>query len=209
MYHLYDIRSEDSLSYDEHGFATLFSCPDARVAFARLAPGSNGLDEHAHADLEDNAHVLTGVLTYKMGEGKQALVAKDSWVVARPGEVHGYANTGARPVSLFLFFPRSLKRGTLGNLRVYRPFDVKGARIVIFETAGSRGEVLSLHPGEPARLAPAACSAVMVTDGRVMALMQREKISLDSGEGIAFTRESVDIVGVGGVSHVVVFTTLS
>ena len=75
------------------------------------------------------------------------------------------------------------------------------------ETQTARGELLSLHPGEPAAFHASFCCATLVTQGRVMALFGREKISLDTGEGIAFVGERGEMVGVGGLSNVALFTT--
>jgi hypothetical protein len=213
VHQLYDVRNEEGLSYDPHGFATLFSSNEAAVDFGRLMPGQPGIDVRAQDDREDDAYVLGGMLSYSTMQGSEVFVAKSSWVVARPGEPHGYWNRGGKPVTLFRFRPRSAKRSASGSQRIYKPSESRSSlspaqsRIVAYETPASRGETLTLHPGEPAPFHASFCCATFVTTGRVMALFGREKISLDAGEGIGFVGERGEIVGVGGLSNVVVFTT--
>lgn len=214
MHHLYDVRSGDQLSYDGQGVATLFSSPDASVAFGRIMPGQMGMQGLSANECEDNAVVLSGMLSYPTAPNNEVFVSKGSWVVARPGEVHGYWNKGAKPVTLFIFRPKSLGKAAAGSQRIFKPHDSRPmpktptTKVTMYETPASRGEMLTLHPGETAALAPALCRATLVTAGRIMALMGKDKISLDSGEGIAFVREPVEFVGVGGLSNVVVFSTL-
>jgi len=214
VHQLYDVRNEESLSYDPNGFATLFSCGEAAVDFGRLMPGQPGIDARAQEDREDDAYVLGGLLSYQTSPNNEVFVAKGSWIVARPDEVHGYWNRGGKPVTLFRFRPKSAKRSAPGGQRIYKPNDsrpglsLNQTRMVTFETQTSRGELLTLHPGEPAAFHASFCCATFVTQGRVMALFAREKISLDAGEGIAFVGERGEIVGVGGLSNVALFTTI-
>lgn len=214
MHQLYDVRNEDGLSYDPHGFATLFQSGEAAVDFGRLLPGQAGIDARAGEGREDDAYVLGGMLSYPTTPSSEVFVAKGSWVVARPGEVHGYWNRGGKPVTLFRFRPKSSRRGAPGSQRIYKPnesrtgLSANQTRIVAYETPASRGEMLTLHPGEPAAFHASFCCSALVTTGRVMALFAREKVSLDAGEGIAFVGERGEIVGVGGLSNVVLFTTV-
>ncbi len=214
MHQLYDVRNEESLSYDPNGFATLFQCGEAAVDFGRLMPGQAGMDAQAREDREDNAYVLGGMLSYPTSPSNEVFVAKGSWVVARPGETFGYWNRGGKPVTIFRFRPKSARRGALGGQRIYKPNESRTGlspgqtRLVICETAASRGELITLHPGEPAAFHASFCCATFVISGRVMALFAREKISLDAGEGIAFVGERGEIVGVGGLSNVALFTTV-
>ena len=214
MHQLYDVRNEDELAYDPYGYATLFSCNEAAVDFGRLIPGQPGIDVHAQDGCEDDAYVLGGMLSYSTMPGSEVFVAKSSWLVARPGEPHGYWNRGGKPVTLFRFRPKSARRGTPGSQRIYKPNESRSGlspgqqRVVAYESAASRGEILTLHPGEPAPFQASFCCATFVTTGRVMALFGREKISLDAGEGIGFVGERGEIVGVGGLSNVVLFTTI-
>jgi hypothetical protein len=213
VHQLYDIRNEEALTYDRHGFATLFSCAEAAVDFGRLMPGEPGLDAHAVEDREDDAYVLGGMLSYPASTSNEVFVAKGSWVVARPGETFGYWNRGGKPVTLFRFRPKSARRPAGGGQRIYKPAEPRpGAanaqRVLAYETSVSRGEMLSLHPGEPSAFQAVFCCATLVTAGRVMALFGREKVSLESGEGIAFVGERGELVGVGGLATVAIVTTI-
>jgi hypothetical protein len=214
VHQLYDVRNEEGLTYDPHGFATLFSCGEASVDFGRLLPGQAGIDAHAKDDREDCAFVLTGMLSYPTSPNNEVFVSKGSWVVARPGETHGYWNRGGKSVTLFRFRAKCPKRGPSASQRIFKPSDsrvgvpMNSPRMMMYETTTSRGELLSLHPGEPANFQASFCCATLVTAGRVMALFAREKVSLDAGEGIAFVGERGEIVGVGGLSTVALFTTI-
>ncbi len=213
MHQLYDVRNEETLSYDPHGFALLFTCGEASVLFGRILPGHRGLDARSRGDAEDDAYVLSGMLSYPTAQNNEVFVPKGSWVVARPGEVFGYWNKGGKPVTLFAFRPVTSRRSQSGSQRIYKPNESRAvkpggmARVLAYETPSSRGEMLTLHPGEPSTLEPRFCVATFVLAGRIMALFGREKISLDAGEGLAFVRERVEIVGVGGLSSVLVFST--
>ncbi len=208
--HHFDVRNEDLLSYDAQGVAELFSCPAASVAFGRVPPGSVGMQGIAAEGCEDNAVVLSGLLSYPTEPGKELFAARGAWVVARPGEIQGYCNRSAKSVTLFIFRPR-VPGGTLEGrtgTRVFVPASPQAVpRVTAYETPASRGEVLALHPGGNAALGPAAVRAALVTAGRVMALSGREKVSLDVGEGLAFVGIPVEFVGVGGLSAVAVFST--
>jgi len=212
VHQLYDVRNEDNLAYDGGGFALLFSCPEASIVFGRILPGQGGMDSRLADGKEDAAVVLGGMLSYPTGPDNDVFVSKGSWIVARPGETFGYWNKSGKPVSIFGFRAVTARRGMPGSQRIFKGADSRSAapasRAVIYETPTSRGELLSLHPGEPARLPSSRCRASLVTAGRVMALFGREKISLDTGEGIAFVKEPVEVVGVGGLSNVVLFSTI-
>ena len=214
MHQLYDVRNEEGLSYDPHGFAALFTSSEAAVEFGRLMPGQSGIDLHTTDDREDNAFVIGGVLSYSTLPGSEVFVSKSSWVVARPGEPRGYWNRGGKPLTLFRFRPRSAKRAAAGGQRIYKPGESRTGlsttqpRVVVYETPASRGETLTLHPGERAAFHASFCCATFVISGRVMALFGREKVSLDAGEGIGFVGERGEIVGVGGLSSVALFTTI-
>ena len=208
--HHFDIRNEDRLTYDAQGIAALFSCPEAGVAFGRVPPGGMGMQGIAGEECEDNAVVLGGMLSYPTTPGREAFAAKGAWVVARPGEVGGYWNQGGRPVTIFVFRPRTpgRARGVGGSPRIFTPGETPAApRVEAYATESSRGEVLTLHPGEQVACGPALVRAPLVTAGRVMALMGREKIALEAGEGLVLAGTPADIVGVGGLSSVVMFST--
>jgi hypothetical protein len=209
---LYDVRNEDNLTYDAQGFALLFSCAEASIVFGRILPGAPGMDARVAEGKEDAVHLLGGVLSYPTGSNNDVFVSKGSWVVARPGETYGYWNKSGKPVSLFGFRAVTSRPAAPGSQRIFKPVEGRAAgstvRTTIYETAASRGDLLALHPGEPAKLPSALCRASLVTAGRVMALFGREKISLDTGEGIAFVKEPVEIVGVGGLSNVILFSTI-
>lgn len=214
MYQLIDVRNEDLMTYDEQGVAILFKCPDASVAFGRIMPGQMGMQGLAAEGCEDNAVVLSGMLSYPTSTHNEVFVSKGTWVVARPGEVHGYWNKGGKPVTLFIFRPRASGTASPGSQRIFKPHESRalsrplGNRLTMYETTASRGEILSLHPGEPSTFTPVLCRAMMVTSGRVMSLLGKEKVSLDSGEGLVYMREGAEVVGVGGLSTMVVFSTL-
>ncbi len=214
MHQLIDIRKEDELKFDDQGVATLFSSADASVAFGRVPPGQMGMQGLSAPGAEDNAFVMSGMLSYPTEGSRDVFVAKGSWVVARPGEVHGYWNKSAKPVTLLMFRARTTAKAGPGQQRIYRPADsgmLKGVtpvRSVGYETLASRGENITLHPGEPTELVPALCSVLLVTEGRMMALFSRQKISLDYGEGLVFIREAVEVIGVGGLSQAVLFSTV-
>jgi hypothetical protein len=206
----FDTRNEELLSFDATGVAPLFSNPEASAAFARIPPEGAGMQGLAAEGCEDNILVLSGMLCYPTSPGKEAFAAKGAWVVAPPGEVHGYWNRSAKPVNLFIFRPRARGQtsGPGSGPRVFAPAEPQAApRVTAYETPASRGEVLALHPGENAVFGAALVRAALVTAGRVMALSGREKISLDEGEGLAFTGVPVEFVGVGGLSSVAVFST--
>jgi len=213
VHHLIDVRSEDQLKYDDQGVATLFTSADASVAFGRIMPGQMGMQGLAVLEAEDNAYVMSGMLSYPASAKNEEFAARGAWVVARPGEIHGYLNKGAKPATLFIFRPRAPGKAAPGAKRIFTPADsavvgrVAMNRSLAYETPASRGEALTLHPGETTSLAPVLCSVLLVTEGRMMALFNREKISLDHGEGLVFVREAVEVVGVGGRSHAVVFST--
>lgn len=213
MHYLYDTRNEEGLSYDPQGFALLYTCGEASVLFGRILPGQRGMEARTRTDAEDDAFVLSGMLSYPTAAGSEVFVSKSSWVVARPGEFFGYANRSGKPVTLFAFRPVTTRKGPPGSQRIYKANESRAmnpsalTRLLMYETPASRGEILALHPGEPATLEPRFCTATLVIGGRVMALFGREKISLDTGEGLAFVREKVEIVGVGGLSNVLVFST--
>jgi len=206
----FDVRNEDLLSYDAQGIAPLHSCAGTTVAFGRIQPGCSGMQGISSEGCEDNAVVLSGILSYPTAPGQEVFVSKGSWVVTRPGEICGYCNRSARPVTLFIFRPRARgpARESGAGPRVFTPAGPPNAvRLPAYQTETSRGEVLSLHPGENAALSLVPFGAALVTGGRVMVLAGREKISLDEGEGIAFTGTAVEFVGVGGLSTVAVFST--
>jgi hypothetical protein len=46
-----------------------------------------------------------------------------------------------------------------------------------------------------------------VTEGRVSVIVGKEKLSIDLGEGVALVREPAEILGVGGLSRVMLFST--
>lgn len=212
MHQLYDIRNEEILAYDKHGFANLFSAAEGAVDFGRLLPEEPGMDAQAVPDREDNAFVLGGMLSYPASSSNEVFVSKGSWVVARPGETFGYWNRGGKPVTLFRFRPKSAKRPAVGGQRIYKPAEPRPGsnqqRVLVYETPVSRGEMLHLHPGEPATFQAAFCCATLVTAGRVMALFGREKVSLEAGEGIGFVGERGELVGVGGLSSVALVATI-
>jgi hypothetical protein len=216
VHHHFDVRDEDRLAYDEHGVAVVHAGPDAAVAFARIMPGQIGMQGLAGPDCEDNALVLSGTLSYPTSEKNEIFVTRGCWVVARPGEVFGYWNKTPKPVTLFCFRPKGRGGGPPGaGPRVFSSesqatlprLAPPSPRTTAYETPSSRGEKLTLHPGERVECPAILCRAALVTDGRVMALLAKSKISLDSGEGLAVCRESVEFIGVGGLSRVAVFST--
>lgn len=207
----FDTRDESRLPFDATGVAAIYSGPDASVAFGRVPPGGAGMQGLSAEGCEDNLLVLTGMLCYPTSPGREVFAARGAWVSASPGEIHGYWNRSAKPVSLLFFRPRTrgMTRVPGSGPRVCVPPEPPTApRVTAYETSTSRGEVLTLGPGAAAAFGPVLVRAALVTSGRVMALAGREKISLDAGEGLVSRGIAVEFVGVGGQSGAAVFSTV-
>jgi len=205
-YQLIDVRNEDVLSYDSDGVARLYGTPDAEVRFARLIPGRM-VAPHSRPDAEEDALVLSGRLTYLTGGGQEAILDRGGWAVAPPGEVHGYANRTPRPLTLLHFSPKARPPDRPSRARVFQPLGEPKPRLTVFETETSRGEWVALRPGENASLTGVRFSIAYCVDGRIMCLMKRDKLALESGEGVCLVHTSADLVGASGKSTVAVFAT--
>ena len=205
-FQLFDLRNEDLLQYNALGVAKLHSTSDAAVWFARLQPGM-AIDSHTHTDCEDNALVVSGVMTYYVEEGREIGVPRLAWVVARPGDVHGYVNRTDKLITLFLFSPLALPGHAQSQSRVFQPREEPRPRASVYETETSRGERIALRPGEGCPVKSVRYQAVLVLDGRVMCIMKKDKLALESSEGVVLVHTPAELVGASGHSEIVVFST--
>ncbi len=206
-HHLVDVRNEAVLSFGPDGMAPLHETVDAAVAYVRLLPGTES-PAHANAEAEACGLVLSGTLTYVAGMGQDLTVPQNGWVVAHPGEWHGYGNRGDRPLTMILFRPVAATFMRKSRSRVLPPPGEPRPRRVVYETGTSRGEVVALRPGENVSLSAARYAAVYCLDGRVMCLMKGDKLALESGEGVCLMHRAADLVGASGHSAAAVFSTL-
>lgn len=206
-HHLVDVRNEAVLSFGPDGMARLHETYDAAVAYVRLLPGTES-PAHAHSEAEECGLVLSGTLTYVADVGQELTVPQNGWVVAHPGERHGYANRGDRPLTMILFRPVAATFMRKSRSRVLPPAGEPRPRRVVYETGTSRGEVVGLRPGENISLNAVRYTAVYCLDGRVMCLMKGDKLALESGEGVCLMHRSADLVGASGHSAAAVFSTL-
>lgn len=206
-HHLVDVRNEALLSFGSDGMARLHETYDAAVAYVRLLPGAES-PAHSHAEAEESGLVLSGTLTYAAGVGQELTVPQSGWVVAHPGEWHGYANRGDRLLTMILFRPVAATFMNKSRSRVLPPSGEPRPRRVVYETGTSRGELVALRPGENVSLNSVRYTAVYCLDGRVMCLMKGEKLALESGEGVGLVHTPADLVGASGKSMVALFATL-
>ena len=208
-YNIIDVRNEDGLHYNSEGVAELQSSNHATVCFARLRPGES-VANHTHKDCEDNALVLSGTLSYPTGMAELS-VSPGSWVVARPGELHGFANKGSMTVTLLLFLPKReagfSSQATTIRARMFRPPPPGKKREEIYKTTASLAQQVTLTPGYQERIEYARAHVVFVMHGRIMAFVSGTKVSLDPGEGVFIRQSVVELVGVAGNSVVAVAST--
>lgn len=209
-YQLVDVRNEELLAYNNHGVAKLHSTTDCAFWYARLHP-SMEVGAHQHQDIEDNALVLSGTLSYPVGPGQELTINQNKWVVARPGETHGYVNRTPRPLTMLLFTPMALPGGsrtTRSFSRIFQPLAEPKPRLTVYETDSSRGEIICLRPGETVPVAGVRYLAAYCLSGRAMCLMKSDRLALEASEGVCLVSTPADLVGASGVSTVVVFSTL-
>lgn len=211
-YHLVDVRNEDVLAYDASGRARLHGNSDATVSFIRLQPGQE-IPPFVRDDAEDAALVLSGALTYPCGLSHQLTVPAGQWVVAIAGDRHGYVNRSDRPVTLLVFSPAGAqpppgRSGTRMLSRVFRPIGEPRPRVLVYESDVSRGELVGLRPGERVAQKGVRYAVAYCLDGRIMALMGRDRLALEAGEGVCLVHKESELVGASGKSTVAVFSTM-
>jgi quercetin dioxygenase-like cupin family protein len=69
---------------------------DAAIVVWHVAPGQE-IAAHVHPQGQDSWTVITGEADYYQGGGEVARLKVGDIAVAKPGQVHGARNTGARP----------------------------------------------------------------------------------------------------------------
>lgn len=209
LYDIFDVRNEDSLSYNSDGIAKLIESDDAAVWFARLLPGKE-IGVHTHSDCEDNSLVVTGKLTYLTGMAEPE-VSRGGFSVARPDEVHGYRNVADWPLHLLLFTPSTTDgegaQGSEIRQRVFRPAGSASGLTQIYKTRSSQGFQVALSPGATQKIDYARAMVIFILEGRIMTLVAGDKVSLDPGEGVFIRKSVVEVVGVAGHSTIAVFAT--
>jgi quercetin dioxygenase-like cupin family protein len=206
---LVDVRNEDALTYNSHGVAKLHSTSDCAFWYARLLPGME-VAAHQHNDIEDNALGLGGTLSYPVGPGQELTVNQNKWVVARPGETHGYVNRTPRPLTMLLFTPVAVAGGrtTRSFSSIFQPLAEPKPRLTVYETDSSRGEVVSLRPGETIPVSPVRYLAAYCLSGRIMCLTRSDRLALEASEGVCLVATGADLVGASGISTLAIFSTL-
>ncbi|MBI2900810.1 MAG: cupin domain-containing protein [Planctomycetes bacterium] len=211
-FHLVDVRNDEALSYNSTGVAKLYGTPDAVLWYARLLPGME-IPAHTHGDVEDDALILSGSLSYPVSPGQEYTVGAGRWLVARPGEFHGYLNRTSRATTMLLFTPvvtpvppgRSTSRI---YTRVHQPMGEPRPRLTLYETDTSRGELIGLRPGERVPANGVRFAAAFCLDGRIMCLMKNDKLAIEASEGVCLVHTPCELVGASGMSTVALFSTL-
>lgn len=208
-YQLVDVRNEEQLTYNSHGVAKLHGTSDCAFWYARILPGMD-VPAHEHQDIEDNALIISGTLSYPVGPGQELTINQNKWVVARPGEMHGYVNRTPRPLTMLLFTPMAVpgNKTTRSFSRIFQPLAEPKPRLTVYETDSSRGELISLRPGETVAIQGVRYLAAYTLSGRVMCLMKGDKLALEASEGVCLVSTPADLVGASGISTVAIFSTL-
>lgn len=208
-FQLVDVRNEEHLTYNNSGVAKLHGTAECAFWYARLLPGME-IGAHQHQDIEDDALIISGTLSYPVGPGQELTINQNKWVVARPGEVHGYVNRTPRPLTMLFFTPVAMpvSRTTRTFSRIFQPLADPRPRINVYETDSSRGEMISLRPGETVEVPCVRYLAAYCLSGRVMCLMKNDKLALEASEGVCLISTPATLVGASGISTVATFSTI-
>ena len=102
-------------------------------------------------------------------------------------------------------------RGEMDEARAWRrrtqPLAEPKPRLMVYETDSSRGEIVSLRPGETINVAGVRYLAAYCLSGRIMCLMKNDKLALEASEGVCLVSTPADLVGASGISTVAIFST--
>jgi mannose-6-phosphate isomerase-like protein (cupin superfamily) len=72
--------------------------PRFNACIVTLTPGRR-LEQHVHADEDDSFYILSGTLTFELGDERVAAVP-GTFVFVPPGVSHGFANEGDEEVRM-------------------------------------------------------------------------------------------------------------